>query len=45
MENNNNLYKKLATVNTAYLEVAETHEAARHATKNGFASIDLLVDL
>lgn len=45
IEGNNNLYKKLANVNTAYLEVDETTEAARHATKNGFTSIDLLVDI
>lgn len=45
IDNKENLYKKLANVNTAYLEVAHTHEAARHATKHGYTSIDLLVDL
>ncbi|HZH74027.1 MAG TPA: phosphatase domain-containing protein [Mariniphaga sp.] len=45
LENNENLYKKLANVGTIYLEVQETHEAAHHSTKNGFTSIDLLVDI
>jgi phosphatidate phosphatase APP1 len=44
-EQEENLYKKLSAVNTTYLEVRETHEAARHATKNGLTSIDLITDL
>ncbi len=44
-ENEENLYKKLAKVNTTYLEVKETSEAAHHATKKGFTSIDLLTDI
>jgi phosphatidate phosphatase APP1 len=40
-----NLHKKLAKVNTLYLEVKDTHEAAHHATKQGYTSIDLLVEI
>jgi phosphatidate phosphatase APP1 len=40
-----NLYKKLAKVNTSYLEVKETKEAAHHATKNGLTSIDLIAEI
>jgi phosphatidate phosphatase APP1 len=45
LEKEENLYKKLAMVNTNYLEVAETHEAVHHASKNGFTSIDLITDI
>ncbi len=45
LEKQENLHKKLAKVNTAYLEVKETHEAAHHATKNGLTPIDLLADI
>ena len=45
LENEENLYKKLARVDTTYLEVAETHEAVHHATKNGYTSLDLLTEI
>jgi phosphatidate phosphatase APP1 len=43
--NDENLYKKLATVDTIYMEVAETHEAVHHASKNGYTSIDLITEI
>ncbi len=45
VENEENLYKKLAKVNTTYLEVKETQEAAHHATKQGFTSIEIFADI
>jgi phosphatidate phosphatase APP1 len=45
LEKEENLYKKLATVNTSYLEVKETHEAVHHASKMGYTSIDLLTEI
>lgn len=40
-----NLYRKMAAVNTTYLEVKETYEAVHHASKNGYTSIDLIAEI
>jgi phosphatidate phosphatase APP1 len=37
-----NLFNKLLKVKTSYIEIRDTHEAAHHASRNGYTSTDLL---
>jgi len=45
IENNGQLDEKLAKVETLYLEVKDTHEAAKHASKHGLVAQDLPQEL
>ncbi|HKJ79400.1 MAG TPA: phosphatase domain-containing protein [Prolixibacteraceae bacterium] len=42
LEEHEELYQQLKNVNTSYLEVQDTHEAAIHAAKNNFVAEDIV---
>ena len=41
----NILYEQMENVNTSYLEVQDTHEAAAHASKKGFVGKEILSEI
>lgn len=45
VEKNTELYKKLEEVQTSYLEVKHTHEAAQHASKKEYISPDTVSEM
>ena len=42
-EREKELYQKLLKTTTSYMEIKDTHEAAYHASENGYIPVDLLI--